>query len=196
MGDLRTILRGIKIHRDVNWNYSFVHPTHWYRYDMQDRYGFIYTPEQDPRTGFCITIRDLSDILDGPVTEADMPALHEGLIAGLQQLPDCNILEEKEAKKGYGIGFEVLLTFTLDGETCKRHLRLLYNDRQQFTIYGQGVPETEYDVFHDIFEYMYITFDFGDILAQQGVILPSEIGIYWQGEDENVQTEPRVPRKH
>ncbi|MBN1580167.1 MAG: hypothetical protein JXA89_05650 [Anaerolineae bacterium] len=196
MSDPRRILRGLKIHRDVDWNYSFWRPLNWYRYDMQDQYGFVYSPEQDPRTGFYISVQDLSAELDSAVSEEDLPALREGVLEGLKTLPDCEILMEKEIAKGYAIGFEILLTFTLDGETCKRRMRLLYNDRQQFTIYGQGFPLSEYDVFHDTFEYMYATFEFADILAMMGMPVTDSSKIEWEGSGEGVETKPHSPRTH
>jgi hypothetical protein len=194
--DPRRTLRGLRIHRDVDWDYSFWRPTEWYRYDMQDQYGFIYAPGEDPRTGFYVTVQDLSDQLEGPVTEEDLPALREGMLEGLQRLPDCEILQEREIAKGFAIGFEVLLTFTLDGEPCKRRLRLLYNDRQQFTIYAQGVPLYEYEVFHDTFEFIYSTFTFGDLLAMEGVMPSLHTATTWQGDGDGVQTKPGQPRDH
>jgi hypothetical protein len=194
--DPRRIIRGLRIHRDVEWDYSFWRPLDWYRYDMQDHYGFIYSPGEDPRTGFYVSVQDLSEELDKPVTEEDLPALREGIMEGLKSLPDCEILEEKEIAKGFAVGFEILLTFTLDGETCKRRMRLLYNDRQQFTIYGQGVPPREYEVFHDTFEYIYSTFTFADLLAMEGIPPTPESSIKWEGGGEGVQTKPSQPRDH
>jgi hypothetical protein len=194
--DPRRMLKGLRVHRDVDWNYSFWRPLHWYRYDMRDLYGFIYSPGEDPRTGFHVSVRDLSEALDGPVQEEDLPALHEGIVEGLRQLADCEILEEKEIAKGFAIGFEFMLTFRLDGETVKRHMRLLYNDRQQFTIYGQGVPPYEYEVFHDTFEFIYSTFTFGDVLASTGMPPTPQSETHWEGGGEGVQTKPTAPRDH
>jgi len=195
--DPRRIMRGLRIHRDVDWNYSFWRPLGWYRYDIQDEYGFIYSPGEDSRTGFYVSVKDLSDVLEGPVTEKDLPALHEGLMEGLLcGLPDCQILEEKEIAKGFSLGFEVTLTFTQDGETFKRKMRLLYNDRQQFTIYGQGVPTYEYDVFHDTYEFIYSTFTFGDLLAMSGIPPTPQSAISWEGGGERVQPKPNAPRDH
>jgi hypothetical protein len=163
---------------------------------MENQYGFIYAPGEDPRTGFYVSVRDLSDALDEPVTEEDLPVLREGVLEGLKQLENCEILEEKEIAKGFAIGFEFLLTFTLDGETVKRRMRLLYNDRQQYTIYGQGVPPYEYDVFHNTYEWIYVTFTFGDLLAMTGVPpMPTNV-TKWEGGDEGVQTRPNAPRDH
>jgi hypothetical protein len=194
--DPRRIMRGLRIHRDVDWDYSFWRPLGWHQYDMQDQYGFIYSPEEDPRTGFYVSVQDLSDQLDGPVTEEDLPSLRDGIVEGLRNLPDCQILEEKEIAKGFALGFEVLLTFTLDGETCKRRMRLLYNDRQQYVLFGQGLPEHEYEVFHDTFEFIYHTFAFADILAMQGMPTTPESAIKWSGDAELVRTKPLARRDH
>ena len=194
--DPRRIMKGLRVHRDVGWNYSFWRPLNWYRHDMEDLYGFIYSPEENPRTGFYVSVRDLSDALEEPVTEEDLPALREGILEGLQQLENCEILEEKEIAKGFAIGFEFLLTFTLDGETVKRRTRLLYNDRQQYTIYGQGTPPFEYDVFHDTYEFIYNGFAFGDVLAMSGMPTTPQSAIHWSGENMDVQTRPKVARDH
>ena len=194
--DPRRILEGLTIHRDVDWDYSFWRPRGWHRFDMQDQYGFIYAPGDDPRTGFYVAVQDLSDQLDEPVTEEDLPALHEGILDGFKALPDCQVLQEKEIAKGFAIGFEFLLTFTLDGETCKRRLRLLHNDRQQFTIYGQGVPPHEYDVFHDTYEFIYSTFTFGDLLAMQGLPVTPSTATRWEGGGEGIRAKPLQPRDH
>jgi hypothetical protein len=194
--DPRRVLTGLRVHRDVDWNYSFWRPSEWARFDMEEQYGFIYSPSGDPRTGFHVSVQDLSDVLETRVTEEDLPALREGILAGLETLPDCQILKEKELAKGFALGFEFTLTFTLDGETAKRTLKLLYNDRQQYTIYGQGVPPYEYDVFHDTYEFIYSTFTFGDVLAMQGIPPSPASETHWEGSNPDVQTKPHAPRDH
>jgi len=194
--DPRRMMRGLRIHRDLEWDYSFWRPLDWVRHDMRDQYGFIYSPGDDPRTGFYISALDLSGTLDGPVTEEDLPALRDGIMEGLKHLPDCVILQEKEIAKGFAIGFEILLTFTLDGETCQRRMRLLYNDRQQYTICGQGVPPREYEVFHDTFEFIFSSFEFSDILAASGMPTTPESAIKWSGDASKIESKPRQPRDH
>jgi hypothetical protein len=194
--DPRRLLTGLRVHRDVDWDYSFWRPLSWNCYEMTDQYGFIYSPGEDSRTGFYVSVRDLSDALEEPVSAEDLPALHEGILEAIQQLEDSEILEEVEIAKGLAIGFEFLLTFKLDGETVKRHMRLLYNDRQQFTIVGQGVSEYEYDVFHDTYEFIYSTFTFGDVLAMSGIPPTPASEIHWEGGNENVRLRPLNPRDH
>ena len=166
MGDPRARLKGLKTHYDEKWNYSFWAPLNWTQYNMVDQEGVIYVPEDDPRTCFYVSTRELGEELEGPITGADLPALHEGIVAGLEAMPECEILEEKEIANDRAIGFEFTMTFSLDGAPCKRKMRLLYKGTHQFTIYGQAVPPEDFDVFYDVFEYMYISFAFGDLRLQ------------------------------
>jgi hypothetical protein len=192
--DPRRLIRGLRIHRDLDWQYSLWCPLDWQRYDMQDQYGFVYAPGEDLRTGFYIAVQDLSDQLDERITEADLPALYAGMQEGLATLPDCKILHEKEIAKEAAIGFEIMLTFTLEGETCKRLMRLLYNDRQQFTLYGQGVPVYEYEVFRNTFEYIYTTFTFGELPEVVGMPLNPDVAVKWTGQGAGVRAKPLRPR--
>ena len=164
MADPRIQIPGQKMHRDLERGFSFCRPIHWNQYEMEDPYGVIYYPEDDPRTGFCVIVQDLGEGLDQAITEADLPDLRDGVWDGLRSLPDCEVLSEVEIAKESAIGFEFLYTFSTDGERYKRCMRLLYKDCQQFTIYGRGVPPEEYDVFANIFDWMYLTLTFGDLL--------------------------------
>ena len=169
LGNPRTLIRGQRIHRDTKYNFSFWRPLNWNQLDLQDQHAVVYYPETDPRTGFYVSITDLSDTLDEEIAAADLPALRDGLLEGLAALPDCTILSEAEIKLEKAVGFDFLLTFTLEGAPCKRRMRLLYLSRQQYTIYGQGVPPEDYDVFKNIFDYLYLTFTFRDLSLDMGV---------------------------
>jgi len=166
--DPRRKWSGQKLHYDEKWNFSFFVPLDWVRYDLTNQYGVMYTHSQDPRICFYVSVQDLSEVLDKPVTQADLPALREGALEGLWNLADCQIIYEKEITKESAFGFEFMSTFTLDGELCKRRVFLLYKGLQQFTIYGQVVPADEYEIFHDMLGYMYTVFTFKDLRALIG----------------------------
>ncbi len=170
MGNPRTYIRGQKIHRDVKWNFSFWRPLNWKQYISSDQLSVIYYPETDPRTGFFVSVTDLGGALGEDVTAADLPALRDGLIEGIIGLPDCEILSEEEITKEKAIGFDFLLTFKLDDTPCKRRLHMLYLGRWQYTIYGQGVPPEDYDVFKNVFDFLYLTFTFSDLSIDMGVL--------------------------
>jgi hypothetical protein len=179
------VTEALVAHRDLAWHYSFWRPAGWRRYDMTERYGYIYAPEQDPRTGFYVSVRDLG----GPVTRAELPVVREGLIRGLRDLPECEILHTKEVTKGPAIGLEALLTFALDGETCKRQLYLLYHEGKEFTLYSQGVPVEAYERYLDPFKFIYATFVFKDVLehADPAVVPPGSEPVVWRGGAERLE---------
>ena len=166
MSDSRVQVFGQKAHRDLERGFSFWRPLNWKPHQIEGQSGIAYYPEEDPRTGFYVLVRDLSDGLEQDITEADLPDLYEGIVEGLSELPQCQVLAEAEINKESAIGFEFLVTFALDGETFKRRMRMLYRGQQQFVVYGQGTPPSEYDVFANIFDWMYLTFTFGDVLDE------------------------------
>ena len=163
MVDPRRVMRGQKVHYDETYDYSFWAPLNWTQYEMTDQEGVIFIPEEDARTGFFVTAKDLGGDLEEPISEADLPALRDGILEGLEALPGCEIEYEKEISKQDGIGFEFMLTFDLDGERCKRRMFLLFRDKRQYTLYGQAVPVEDFDVFKNILGYMYTAFMFGDL---------------------------------
>jgi hypothetical protein len=169
--DPRLEVKGQKMHRDVERGFSFWRPRNWRQGEVAGQRGVVYFPEDDPRTGFYVLDRDLEG-LEGPIGGNDLPVLREGLREGLLQLPDGEILAESEIAKEGAVGFEFLLTFSLAGEPCKRCMRVLYNGCQEVTLYGQGVPPNEYDVFANIFDWIYLTFTFGDLLDQMVGMYP------------------------
>jgi hypothetical protein len=183
------VTEALVAHRDLAWSYSFWRPASWRRYDMTERYGYIYAPEQDPRTGFYVSVRDLSDNLGRPVAPAELPVVRDGLIRGLHDLPECEVLHLKEVTKGPAIGLEALLTFALDGETCKRQLYLLYHEGKEFTLYSQGVPVEAYERYLDPFKFIYATFVFKDVLehADPAVVPPGSEPVVWRGGAERLE---------
>jgi hypothetical protein len=166
VSDPRTRIFGQTAHHDPQWGFSFWRPRNWKQLVLEEPHGVVYYPEDDPRTGFYVLAQDLGVRLDAPITEADLPDLRAGILEGLRSLPECQIVSEAEIGRESAIGLEFTLTFRLDGEPCKRCLRMLYRDRQQFILYGQGVPSAEYDLFTNIYDRMYLTFTFGDVLEK------------------------------
>lgn len=175
MGNPRTQIRGQKLYRDLTHNFSFWRPLNWHQGQLDNPPGVVIYPEEDPRTGFYVSVTELGDadgkdgLAGDSITRDDLPMLREGLIEGLNALADCRILSEQEIAKEKAFGFEFLLTFTLEGVAYKQRLRVLYDGDRQYTIYGQGTPVEEYDVFGNTFDYLYLTLRFGDLLLDMGV---------------------------
>ena len=170
MSDSRTLIKGQRIHRDEKWNFSFWRPLNWHQYETPDKKSAIYYPETDPRTCFYVSASDLGASLESDITADDLSALRVGLLEGITSLPDCVLISEKEITKEKAIGFEYVMKFNLDGVPCKRRLWMLYLGSNQYTIYGQGVPPEDYDVFENVLNYMYLTFTFSDLSINMGVL--------------------------
>jgi hypothetical protein len=175
LDNVRTLVHGQKMYRDLAWNFSFWRPRNWHEAPLDGPKGVVIYPEDDPLTGFYVTVVDLDDTVGDGITKADLPALHEGLIEGLRCLPECELLRDEEIAKGQAVGYEFLLTFALNGTYCKQRLRILYTGHRQYTIYGQGSPPEEYDVFANIFDFMYMTLKFGDLLLDMDVPLMPDL---------------------
>jgi hypothetical protein len=164
--DSRAKIYGQTAHRDLEAGISFWRPRNWKRQDLQNPSAVVYYPEDDPRTGFYVLVRDLGPELGEPIAADDLPDLRAGLLEGLQSLPKFHMLSEVEIGRESALGLEFTFTFALDGEPCKRCMRFLYRGRQQVTLYGQGVPPAEYEVFVNVFDWIYLTFTFGDVLEE------------------------------
>jgi hypothetical protein len=174
---LRTRVYGQKMYRDLDWNFSFWRPRNWHTATLDGLDGVVVYPEDSHLTGFYVMAADLGEALSDDISQADLPALRRGLMEGFQGLPECEILSEKEITKDKALGFEFLVTFMLNGARCKQRLRILYLGRRQYTIYGQGTPPEEYDVFENIFDFLYMTFKFGDLLLDMGIPLMPDLAM-------------------
>jgi hypothetical protein len=166
--DPRRELRSILVHRDPAWGYSLMWPQHWQRSQLRGTIGTIYTPEDDPRTGFYLFLQDMSGELGGPVTAGYVVARQKEVRAELDDLPNCEVVDQQWITKGSALGFEVLYTFGRDEERRVRLMRVLYHGTTRYVFYEQGASPYEYGVFYDTFEFMYSTFTFGDLMALVG----------------------------
>ena len=177
--DPRARIFGQTAHRDLEAGFSFWRPKNWNSAEIQDpgaldpraleprapaQRAHVYYPEEDPRTGFYLLHRSFGPELGEPFSAADLPDLREGLLEGLQGLPEFHLLSEVEIGRESAVGLEFSFTFLLDDQPCKRCMRFLYRGRQQIILYGQGVPLSEYDVFCNVFDWIYLTFTFGDVV--------------------------------
>jgi hypothetical protein len=164
--DPRAKIFGQTAHRDPEAGFSFWRPKNWHRADLPSARAVVYYPEDDPRTGFYVLARDLGPELGEPIGAADLPDLRGGLLEGLQSMPEFHLLSEVEIGRESAIGLEFTFTFLLDDQPCKRCMRFLYHGRQQITLYGQGVPPADYDVFCNVYDWIYLTLTFGDVMEK------------------------------
>ena len=173
MSDSRSKVKGQRMHRDLENGFSFWRPLNWRQRDLPEQNGVVYYPEDDPRTGLYVLAKDLGQELGEPISQFDLPVLRDALVEGLLDMPGAEIHAEKEISKESALGFEFVLSCELQGEPCKRCMRVLYKDWLQVTIYGQGVPPADYGVFENVFDWIYLTFTFSDLLEQLDSMYPT-----------------------
>jgi hypothetical protein len=150
---------GLVVHRDPARGYSLLVPDGWERSELADGTGAFYAPDpDDPLTGLEASARDLGT----SVEPGDLAVLRRGFLAGLQQLPGCEI-ESSEAEAVVRLlTMEARLTYR-DGDTVrKRWTRLLYQGSVQVKIVVQGSTVERFEYWEPMFFTAMRTVRFGD----------------------------------
>ena len=159
----RPRFRGVRIYRDPRGRFSFIHPTDWYEFDLNEsREGVMFSPyPHDPKTWFSVWITGLHE----HVVVEDLEVLREGVNEGLSQLLKCMVEEESEQAFGNLIKFERIYTFEdEDGETRRRKTWMLYVDKWQMVVTWQGENEEEYNYWLPMGNYFFSTFNLPETL--------------------------------
>ena len=133
---------GLVLHDDKKWRINFWYPDGWFPLKMAARrQGAAYAPHaDDASTSFSYEVKNLRV----KVTGADLDVLYEGFIEGLNKLPDIKIEWQDKWVAAALVGVEAKYTFTEQGVTRKRWVRLLYETTRQFHIVAQGATVEEY----------------------------------------------------
>jgi len=151
--------RGTYKNIDEEGGYAVWCPTDWTRMEMtQGHHGFIFLMDEKQPATFLSTEKV---VLAYPVTMDDVDVLREGYKAGLESLPDLVILEEDEEITETVKMFEAKFTFTEDGATRKRWLRLIFWGEAELITMAQGATPDEYDYWLPMFFNSMMTIDLG-----------------------------------
>ena len=135
----RPAFTGLVVHRDPSVGYSLLLPDGWQRADLPDDGGTLYRPDPaDPTTGLEIGGSDLGT----EVSSRDLPAIRRGFLAGLRQLPRCQIEQQEDTAIGDLLTLEARLTYCQDEATRKRWVRLLYQGSVQVRLVAEGLATT------------------------------------------------------
>ena len=136
----RPIFKGLRWYREQY--FSFFIPIDWHRFSWQDnRQGVLYGPSaEDAHTILAVDVTDLGF----SVTADDLDDLFDGFLTGIQQLPGVEIESSKKQVVGDLIVLEAKYTFTEDGMTRKRWVRVLYHDTRQIAFTAQGATPDAY----------------------------------------------------
>ena len=143
----RPAIKGLTWYREQY--FSFFIPMDWTKAEWPDeREGIIFQPKpEDSYTVFAVEVKDLGTTL----TSEDLTYLNIGFLDGIKQLPDSHIDEKEEKVTGGLLQLSAKYTFTEEGETRKRWVRVLYQDSRQITMTAQGSTTENYDYWLPIF---------------------------------------------
>ena len=172
---------GLVVHRDPDVGYSLLLPDGWHQFELEAGDGVFFAPMADDRlTGLEVAGRDLGT----DVEPGDLAVIERGFLAGLRQLPGCQIESHEAEAISRLLTLEARLTFR-DGDVVrKRWVRQLYQGRVQVRVVAQGATPEAFAHWEPMFTTMMRTIRFGDWWADV-------IGVEWAeraykdlGEDE------------
>lgn len=129
--------------------FSLFIPQDWKQIERPDgRAGVIFLPsENDAHTLYSIEVIDL----ETTITADDLPYLSIGFMDGIKSLPDRKIESKDEGVAGKLLKLQAKYTFTEDGETRKRWVRVFYQGTRQVTALAQGKTVESYDYWLPMF---------------------------------------------
>lgn len=144
---------------DQEGGYAVWIPSDWTKMEMANgHHGLIFLPDKNQPATFLSTEKVL---LEYNVTMEDIPVLREGFQAGLNSLPDIDIESQDESITETLKMFEAKFTFTEDGVTRKRWLRLIYWAEGEMIAMAQGATPEEYHYWLPMFFNALKTMEFG-----------------------------------
>jgi hypothetical protein len=124
------------------WGFQFWYPDGWHRFTFPaKRSGVIFGPlAENADTSFSVEVKKLKLKVSGE----DLPSLYEGFMEGLQTLPNFKLEWQDKWVVAALTGLEAKYTFTENGQTRKRWIRLLYEGDRQFHVVAQGATPADY----------------------------------------------------
>jgi hypothetical protein len=160
---------GLVVHRDPSAGYSLLLPDGWHRTDLPDNGGTLYQPDQnDPTTG--LEVNGLK--LGSEIQPRDLPTIRRGFLAGLRQLPSCQVEQQEDAAIGGLLTLEARLTYRQEESIRKRWVRLLYQGQTQIRLVAEGSTVERFGYWESMFVTAFRTVRFGDWWAEA-------IGVEW-----------------
>jgi hypothetical protein len=146
----------LSLYKDHYLGFSFFHPDDWHQFNWLDgRRGVLYGPVfNDNSTIFAVAVQELGL----RVNVRDMKDLHMGFIAGIGRLANSQIEWQNQWQSGDQIGMEAKYTFSEEGNTRKRWVRVLYQDSRQITLTAQAASLAEFDAWLPLFHQSMMTF--------------------------------------
>jgi hypothetical protein len=163
----KPVFSGLAVYRHLGHRFSLLYPEGWHQAKAPRTAGggVVFSPDpEDLHTSVLVQSRRLPS----PVESADLPALRDGLLEGVGQLPETVILEQTSDAIGRLIDAEAKHTYrdAESGALRKRWIRLLCQGNVQISIVCQGSSEERYDYWLPMFNTIMRTVQFADWWAE------------------------------
>ena len=157
--DARPAFTGLLVYEDPTFGFSVLVPDGWHRLSLSESSsGVFFAPDDaDPLTGLAIEVKRLGT----RIRPSDLPTVRRGLLSGLRNLPGYRIEQDEAEAVDQLLTLEARLTFTEDGCTRKRWVRLLYLGRTQVRLIAQGASIELFEYWEPMFFEAMRTIHFG-----------------------------------
>jgi hypothetical protein len=133
---------GMRKYWDHEAGYAVWLSSDWRQIDMvKGRQGWIFTPYKD---NYDTCFLSEKKMLKYPVEPKDADTLMQGLLEGINSLPDAVILETKKDTGVKVVLVEAKYTFTENGQRRKRWVKSMYWGNSNLVLVAQGATEEDY----------------------------------------------------
>jgi hypothetical protein len=127
------------------------------------REGVLYTPPNaDPHTLLAVEVRDIGI----RTTPDDLDDLLEGFLAGIRDLPDCQLESHEHWVRGDLMCLEAKYSYLEQDNRRKRWIRQFYHETRQIAMTAQGATVEAYDYWLPMFYEAMITTKIHNILPE------------------------------
>ncbi|HEU5319057.1 MAG TPA: hypothetical protein VFX49_23300 [Chloroflexota bacterium] len=164
----RPVFSGLLVYRHLGHRFSLLYPEGWHQAKAPRAAGggVVFSPDpEDLHTSVLVQSRRLPSAVE----PADLPALRDGMLEGIRQLPGAAIEEQKaEAVADRLLDAEAKHTYRDPeaGVVRKRWIRLLCQGSVQVSIVCQGSSEERYAYWLPMFNTVMRTVKFADWWAE------------------------------
>jgi hypothetical protein len=136
------VYTGARKYWDQEAGYAVWLPSDWRQIDMvEGKRGWIFTPYKDHfDTCFVSEKKELKY----PVEPKDADILLQGLIDGVNSLPDAVILDTQKDPGKMVVLLDIKFTFTENGPRRKRWVKSMYWGKSNLVLIAQGATEEDF----------------------------------------------------
>jgi hypothetical protein len=157
--------RGLRLHFAPRHGFNLWYPRSWQRYTLPQHPDAVLMVGPTPHDGVLVELYTQPR----PVGPDDLPLLDTALAEAVGDLPQVQVLEERNVVFKDAIGFEKVYTFLHAGEgaetgdvpqgTWKKWVRFLFKGDRQFNLIAQAASPEEFDRLRPDFDRVFESFE-------------------------------------